>query len=296
MHKITAKILSSLKIGASTKLPFIKGAFFLVLYAVFSSLNDVCMKFVNTNTVDTIFWRNLCANIVLLPLVIRSRPQITLKSTRNHFIRALVFGISMICYVSALKRLPLSLVVAINFSIPLWVVLFACIFLKEAWRERLISVIIGLIGIFITCMPTFENTNWIFTLIMILATIGFASLDVFNKYLLNQEETIVMMLFGSNLFITMLCLPIFSYTIPAQPWAFIYLGIGANLVLYFLLKAWKSCDISALQPIKYIEFPLAILFGTAIFKDTTHWMVFLGVGVLLIGVFLNIAQEMKSKK
>jgi len=288
------RFFSNLFTASAIKLPFFKGAFFLVLYALFSSLNDVCMKFVSTNIVDTIFWRNLCANLVLLPLVLRAKPKITMTSTRNHFIRAVIFGLSMVCYVSALKQLPLAVVVAINFSIPLWVLLFAAIFLREALRERLLSVFIGFVGIFVTCMPLFESANMFSIGLMLLAAIGFASLDVFNKYLLNNAETITMMLFGSNFFITLLCLPFFSYTLPSEPLMFVYLGVGANLVLYFLLKAWNSCDISALQPIKYIEFPLAMFFGSIMFADKTHHLIIVGVAILLIGVMLNVWKESKK--
>lgn len=279
------------------KSPFSTGAFFLMCYAIFSSLNDVCMKLTTTNEIDTLFLRHLSANIFLLPFIIKSRPKITLQRTRNHLVRAIIFAMSMLCYISALKQLPLAVVVAINFSIPLFVVLFACTLLGEKWRGRMLSVAIGFAGILIVCAHSLigASSNYTHILIMLLATILFALLDIFNKYLLNHDEPLTIMLFASNLFITLFCLPFFSYTIPANLALFAYLGLGANLVLYFLLRAWNSCDISALQPIKYVEFPLALLFGSIVFQDSTHITTIIGVLIMFGGIVMNIIYEWKQK-
>lgn len=286
-----------------SKYRYLKGAMFLSLYALFSSLNDVVMKFsmqfTQTSTVDMLFLRHAFANIFLLPFIIRKRPKIMIRNVRNHLLRAIMFGLAMLCYISALKNLPLATVVAINFSIPLWVVLFAHLFLHEKLKQRLLSVAIGFVGVFIICAPmvTMANASSALTysvLIMLAATCIFALLDIFNKYLLNQNETITMMLFGSNFFIALLALPFFSFTIPKQILLFVYLGLGANLVLYFLLRAWKSCDISALQPIKYIEFPLALLFGSIVFNDTNGTHVLIGFAIIMISIALNTIYEMRK--
>lgn len=290
-----SKIKKFILIKLPIKSAFIKGVCFMTLYALFSSLNDMCMKFVDISIIDTIFWRNLGANIILLPFVLKQKFNITFESTINHFIRAFMFGFGMCAYIKALKKLPLSAVVAINFSIPLWVTLFAYIFLSEKIKGRMLPIIIGFIGVFIICLPNFEHSNLGATVQMILATIIFAALDVFNKYLLNTES-VVMMIFGSNFFITLLCLPFISFELPTQLWALLYLAAGSNLVLYFLLKAWQSYDISALQPIKYIEFPFAIYFGSLVFKDITNFNVILGVSILFAGLLLNIYKENIERK
>jgi len=295
--KASEKQPAKQRIARRLKSPFFKGAFFLICYAIFSSLNDVCMKLTTTNEIDTLFLRHLSANIFLLPFIIKSRPKITLQRTRNHLLRAIIFAMAMLCYISALKQLPLAVVVAINFSIPLFVVLFACTLLGEKWRGRMLSVAIGFAGILIVCIHSLigVSSNYTHILIMLLATILFALLDIFNKYLLNNDEPLTIMLFASNLFITLFCLPFFSYTMPTNPLLFAYLGLGANLVLYCLLRAWNSYDISALQPIKYIEFPLALLFGSIVFQDATHFTTIIGVLIMFSAIVMNIIHEYKKK-
>lgn len=275
---------------------YLKGALYIALSSLIAIANDVCMKMVSTNTTDTLFLRFLFATIILFPLILYYKPRIEAKSSYHHLTRALIFGLSMFFYASALKQLPLSAVIAVNFSIPLWVVILACLFLGEKWNGRLPAVLIGMLGVLMTCIPIWQVANAAATLVLILGAIGFASLDVFNKYLMNKKESMLMMLFGSSLGITLLYSPFFSYTIPNNIWPFVYLGIGANLLLYFILKAWQCCDISALQPIKYIEFPISIFLGAILFQDKFNWHMFLGVVVLLIGILINMHNEIKNKK
>ena len=106
------------------------------------------------------------------------------------------------------------------------------------------------------------------------------------------------MLFGSSLGIVLLLSPFYSFDINAiknnLP-ELICMGIGANLILYFILKAWKYCDISALQPIKYIEFPISIYFSYAIFQDKTTTAIIIGFSLIFIAFIINFYSETKKK-
>jgi uncharacterized membrane protein len=92
-----------------------------------------------------------------------------------------------------------------------------------------------------------------------------------------------------------LYLPFFSWNISAINFTpFIWLALGSNLILYFILKAWESCDISAIQPIKYIEFPIAIYFGKVMFQETPSIYIFIGLAVLVFGLILNAKREISK--
>lgn len=272
---------------------YIKGAFWLFLASIIGITNDVCMKISTLAHYDVAFWRFATASLVLLPFVLYYKPEFNKKTLVNHGIRALIFGVGMFFYISSLQNLPLVLVNAINFSVPLWVVIMACIFLKEKWNGRLLSTSLGIIGVLIMLIPIFESASPIWSLILLMAAMGFAILDVFNKYLLNSKESILMMLFGSSIGITMLYLPFISWELPKEPLLFLWLGIGANLLLYCYLKAFDSCDIGSIQALKYIEFPIVFWVGNSFFKESITWHVFLGIFVLLCGIGLNMRKELK---
>lgn len=272
---------------------YLKGALFLILASVISAANDAIMKYTQLSATDTLFLRFFFATLFLVPLVIWNRKQILQASVKPkiHILRALIFGSSMYLFLLSLKQLPLALVTAINFSIPIWVIILAKFLLKEDISKRMPAVLISLVGIIITYIPVWESGNMMYALFLILGTIGFASLDVLNKHLMNKNESMLMMLFGSSFGISLLYLPFFSFSWPSNWYYFALLGVGANLLLWAILQAWKSCDISAIQPIKYIEFPIALYLGSALFKDTSSVFLFIGVGILITGILINIRNE-----
>lgn len=275
---------------------YLKGAAFLLIASVISVFNDSIMKFSNTNTTDTLFLRFFFATVILFPLVLKNKPTINFTSAKNHLIRALIFGMSMFFFVTSLKKLPIAIVTTINFSIPIWVVILASVFLKEPIKDRLLAVTLSIIGVIITCVPIWQTANFFTAGALILGAVGFASLDVFNKYLLNNDESMLMMLFGSSIGICLLYLPFFSFSMPSNIWIFVALGLGANLLLYFILKAWQCCDISALQPVKYIEFPISFYVGSFLFQDKTSFWVFVGMLFLILGLTINIRKEVLANK
>ena len=274
---------------------YLKGAFFLSLASIVSIFNDITVKLIDLSSNDIMFLRFFFATLILIPFTFFYKIKTDKKSLRNHGIRALIFGLSMFFFTTALKTLPIALVNAVNFSIPIWVVLFACIFLKEPWNGRFLATCIGIIGVLITCIPIWKNANISQAILLLTGAMGFASLDVFNKYLLNKDESMVMMLLGSSFGISLLYLPFFSWNVSSVSlMPFIWLALGSNLILYFILKAWESCDISAIQPIKYIEFPIAIYFGKVMFQETPSIYIFIGLAVLVFGLVINAKREISK--
>ena len=275
---------------------YLKGAFFLSLASIVSIFNDITVKLIDLSSNDIMFLRFFFATLILIPFTFFYKIKTDKKSLRNHGIRALIFGLSMFFFTTALKTLPIALVNAVNFSIPIWVVLFACIFLKEPWNGRFLATCIGIIGVLITCIPIWKNANISQAILLLTGAMGFASLDVFNKHLLNKDESMVMMLLGSSFGISLLYLPFFSWNLNSVSlMPFIWLALGSNLILYFILKAWESCDISAIQPIKYIEFPIAIYFGKVMFQETPSIYIFIGLAVLVFGLVINAKREISKK-
>lgn len=118
---------------------YLKGAFFLSLASIVSIFNDITVKLIDLSSNDIMFLRFFFATLILIPFTFFYKIKTDKKSLRNHGIRALIFGLSMFFFTTALKTLPIALVNAVNFSIPIWVVLFACIFLKEPWNGRFLA-------------------------------------------------------------------------------------------------------------------------------------------------------------
>jgi S-adenosylmethionine uptake transporter len=138
-------------------------------------------------------------------------------------------------------------------------------------------------GIALVFRPTKVDYN-IPALACLLATIVFALLDIINKKYITREP-ILSMLFFSNLFASFCMFPVawYYWQVPTLAQLFILgiLGVGSNLILYFLLKAFQLTDASSLVPFRYTELVFSILFGYLFFQEWPTFGTCLGAGIII---------------
>lgn len=283
------------------KTPYFQGIIWFLLSLLISNGNDLVMKFLgqNLHSVEIIFWRFLFGTLSLIPFMLffgRS----SWKSERPfvHIIRgALLFaGITLWCY--GLTIVPIATATVLNFSIPLFTLVLAYFFLREniGW-PRLVATVIGFFGVLTVLGPTtlgFQVTN----LVLVFAALMFAMLDIINKKFV-VKETMLGMLFYSALVTTLLsAIPTYYvwHTPTLQQLGVLAaLGIGANLLLYCLLKAFSLMDASALAPFRYFELVLSVVFGFLIFEELPGWGTALGTLIIVPSTFFVARYELKRR-
>ena len=266
---------------------YFKGLFWFVSSLLISNSNDLIMKFLGQNlpSVEIIFWRFFFGTLSLIPIMLyfgksswaTSRPLV-------HVIRGslLFVGISFWCY--GLTIVPIATVTVLNFSIPLFILVLARIFLREniGW-QRCVATIAGFFGIIAVLNPAEMGFQPI-ALVLVAASLMFATLDIINKKFI-IKESMFSMLFYSALVATLLSvLPTyFVWTTPTlqQLGVLAILGIGGNLILYCLLKAFASMDASALAPFRYFELVVSIIFGFLFFQELPGWSTVIGAAIII---------------
>ena len=284
---------------------FYIGVFWSLMTCMVSVLNDCFFKIISqhlsSNGLLTLFLRFLMSFVVLIPFLLckKNRKNLTTKKMPVHFLRGGLFAIAMIPWAHALVDLPLSLITTISFSTPLFVVLLAKIFLKESLGlHRSLATFLGFIGILICAMPSFQACDYR-VFIALGATCIFASLDIMNKKLLNIEEGKFNMMFYSSFWSTLCALPlgIYFWQTPslAQWGILLLLGLGANGILFCLLKAFEAYDISALQPLRYAELIMSSLLGYLLFQHTPSVSIFFGACIILSAtMYLSYWERLKK--
>lgn len=146
-----------------------------------------------------------------------------------------------------------------------------------------------------------QPDSWNFNkdaLTFVFASILFATIDILNKkYVI--KEPMLCMLFYSTLTSAILTLLPASYiwitpTFHELVLLFV-LGIGGNLILYFLLKSLKLINASLLAPFRYIELLISIAVGYIIFNELPSMNSYLSVA-LIIPCSLFIIYRQGSQK
>jgi S-adenosylmethionine uptake transporter len=204
------------------------------------------------------------------------------------------------CY--GLIALPMPLVTAISFTTPLFVTLLAQIFLKESVGcHRLAATSLGFVGIIISVGldGALLNMNPLVGL-AVLATFLFAVLDVVNKRLLVVNEGIWPMVFFSSVWTTILTLPlvVLQWQTPtlSEMAILAVLGGGGNLLLWALLKASDSCDLSALQPFRYVEFLFSCALSIVVFHQWPDTNVLVGMALLVPSTLYLTRHELRLER
>ena len=101
----------------------------------------------NLHILEVVFFRNLLAFIVMLPLLTSTGlAAIKMNNTRLFFMRGFFGAIGMLAGFTCLTLIPLAQATAISFSKPIFITIGATIFLGEIIKaEELLQLLLALL-------------------------------------------------------------------------------------------------------------------------------------------------------
>ena len=282
---------------------FLQGIFWMVIVCIISNMNDVLIKYVGSRLsgLEVAFFRFLFSTLWLLPFMLaRGKGSFQTKYPKVHFVRALLLVLAMAPWCYGVASLPLTLATVLASTTPFFILPLAKIFLKEhvGW-QRCVATLIGFIGILVSVNFTGASFNPM-ALALIASTVMFASLDIINKKLLTEDESLLSMLFFSGLGTAVLgFIPaLLTWETPTlQELGFLaLLGSGGSLILFCLLKAYAATEVSALQPFKYFELVLSAIFGFVIFQEFPTTSTLLGAAIIIPATLYIVFYETRKQK
>lgn len=280
---------------------YLQGIFWMLMVSIVSCLNDVNAKYVGgrLSGSEVAFFRFFFSTLVLLPFMLaRGKKSFVTQYPSVHFIRALLLVFAITAWSYGVSALPLTLGTTISFTTPFFVLPLAKIFLQERiTKQRWIATIAGFIGILVSINPASISFNPM-ALTLVASTLLFASLDVINKKLLTEEESLIGMLFYSGLGTAILGIgpAILTWQTPTiQELCFLsLLGLGASLILFCVLKAFSATEISALQSFRYTELILSVIFGLIIFQEWPSINILFGAAIIIFATFYITNYETRT--
>lgn len=199
----------------------------------------------------------------------------------------------------AITVAPLAQVFALEFSLPIWVMLMAPLVLGERLTApRVAAALVGFAGILIVARPELGNPGP-GIVAAALAAIGFAGSAVFTR-LLTRTQTITCILFWLVLLQSVFGLVIAGHdgeiALPsAAAWPWIGLIACAGLVAHFCLAtALRLAPATVVMPVDFLRLPVIAVIGMAVYGEPLDPFVFLGAAVIFAAAYGNIAWERKT--
>ena len=237
---------------------------------------------------QTQFLRYLAGIVVLLPFVLRTG----LAAWRPHDLRGqgwrgLVHTSGLLLWFWALPHVPLADMTAIGFTGPIFIMAGAVLFLGEPMvRARWIAAGFGLIGVMVVVAPQFTGTGGGFwSLVMLASSPLFAASFLITKALTRRDRPEVIVAWQAitvSVFTLPFALP--GWTWPsAEQWGwFLMTGLLGSAGHWCLTEAFRIADMSATQPVKFIDMVWAAALGWLVFAEVPATTTFAGAAVIFV--------------
>ena len=276
------------------------GVSWFILSLVSSSINDVISKYagLRLDVYQITFFRFAFGTLTLLPFIIYYGKS-TLKTSRPiiHVARGVLLFLGISGWTYGLTLVQVTTATVVSFTIPIFVLIFGVFFLNESviWQRWAVTFI-AFSGLVINLSPDADSFNPE-VLIFILSAVMFAILDIINKKFVIQESMISMIFYSATV-TALLALPFalnnwVTPTLDELVLLFI-LGGSANLILFFLLKAFATTDITALAPYRYFELVVSAIIAYIVFNEIPVEATLFGALIIIPATLFIIYSEKKE--
>ncbi|MHA3913634.1 DMT family transporter [Halovulum sp. GXIMD14793] len=248
------------------------------------------------DTYELMAFRSLIGIAIVL-LVAAATGQIghiRLQRMTLHMVRNLFhFAGQNLWFYAIMAGIPLAQVFAFEFTTPIWVTLLAPVFLGERMtRIRLLSVLIGFVGILIVARPGQLQMS-AGLLAAAACVIGFIG-TVMSTKLLSRSEAVMSILFWMVVMQAVFGLIMAGYdgdiTLPTGidlAWVAIVAccGLGAH---FCVTTALSLAPASLVSPMDFLRLPVIALIGFALYKEPLEIAVFVGGAIILLANLINL--------
>jgi drug/metabolite transporter (DMT)-like permease len=277
--------------------PTMQGMAWMILSgAIFGVLNALLRVItLQLPPIEAQFLRYVSGALVMLPFILRVgfrayHP----NGLMGQLWRGAAHISGMLLWFMALPHLPLAETTAIGFTGPIFVMFGAVLFFREPmlWT-RWLSAIIGFVGVLIVVWPKLSGANGTYDLVMLASAPLFAASQLITKALTKRDRTEVIVVWQC------LTIALFSGPLAMLNWVwpnaiqcvwFLAAGVLGSCAHYCATQAFRVADVSATQPVRFLDLLWAVLMGFLVFGDVPTSSTLLG-GVVICAATTWVARR-----
>lgn len=236
---------------------------------------------------------------ILLPFVLRAPPgTFGVGHLKLHALRSTLNTGALLCFFFALTLAPLTQVVALNFTAPLFASVIGILALGERIRlRRTLGLVAGFVGMLIILRP--DIGIGLGAALTLAASLFWASAMVTIKLLGRTESSLATTLYAS-LFISAFTLPLAVWVWRTPSWEMLGLLVIAammgTLAQISLTQAFRMADIGLLMPFDYTKLIWAAALGWLVFSETPDLSALVGGAIILASTCYIAWRESRTGK
>lgn len=252
------------------------------------------------NPIQTGFLRYAFSILFMAPYFVRlTRYDLRAARLPLHAARGFLHGMGVLLWFYAMSRIPLAEVTAIGFTAPVFATIGAAVFLGERIRvRRVVAVLMGLVGALIVIRPGLAVVDPGAVAMLIAAPI-FAFADLIAKTLTRTESGPSVVAYLSifvTLFTMVPALYVWEWPTPEE-WLLVAVTAGLATVGHLMMtQGFKVAELSATQPIKFVQLMWTALIGYLVFGEAPEIFTWIGAAIIVGSVSYIAHREAMARR
>lgn len=279
----------------------------MCISALGMALMAACVKMTGSeiSTFQKLFFRNVVTAGIVLFNVVKMGVSIKPRSARSFKItmaRSIVGLIGAVCFFYAISNLPLADSTMLNKLSPFFVMIFACVFLKEKFHKiQIIPVLIVFLGALLVIKPTF-NVEVVPAIIGFTSAIFAGGAYTLVRYLRTMEEpnTIVFWFAVVSFVVMFPLMMVKGFVVPSTTQLLFLIGSGvfASVGQIALSYAYRYAPANEISIYQYLSIIFSAGIGIIFIGEIPDMYSLTGGALILVAALINyhITNNMLTKK
>jgi len=257
---------------------------------------------VEMNAFELMLYRSAIGFVIVLLALPRSRggfSQVRTPHFGRHLVRNLFHYTGQNLWFFGVTAIPLSQLVALEFTNPIWVALLAPLLLGETMtRSRVAGALLGFVGVLIVAQPGASAFGPGHAAALV-AAVCFALNTIFTKQIMRTDQ-VLCVIFWMTLLQTgaslVLSLPggIPAPSAATWPWL-LMVGLTGLSAHYSLTSALGYAPASIVAPMEFVRLPLVALVGMWLYHEPLRLGIFVGAAIIVAGNLINLRGETRRR-
>ncbi len=280
----------------------LRGVAWAVVSMAMFTLTPVFVRFLSSemHAVEIIFHRSAIAAVALAAWFLwRDISRLRTRVLKAHMGRSVLNFAGMALWFQAIVAMPLAEATALHFTLPLYTVILAALFLRErvGWR-RWAATAVGFLGALIVLRPGAVPISA--PAMMVLASAAFYGGAVVMIKLLTRTDAALPIAFYSNLLMAAIALvpTIFLWQGPALSDVPLILALAAigTAAPYCFTRALINLDASVVAPLDFLRLPFTAFAAWLIFVEVPDRWTWVGAAVIFGSTTYVARREARLKE
>lgn len=253
------------------------------------------------NAVEIAFWRALFGVFFMLPFLARYGLE-TVRTRRFgvHFLRNIAQTLGMVSWFYAIGHINLAEGMALQFTVPLFTMAMAVVFLKEKFDgKRWTATLLGFAGVLVILRPGIAEVSFA-ALVTLFAAVQFAASNTVAKAL-SRTDSSTTIVFYMNLIV----LPLSMLSMVYVPWSWpgpgdwpwlLGVAVSGYFAHFFLAQAFRETEANVVMPFDFLKLIWVTLFAFLLFGQVPTLWSWLGGLVIFAATCYIVRRETRPLK